>query len=173
MSIARDVERTLLEVPEIQSIVTNMGRPELATETMGLYAGDVYVNFGRPAAAGRRTRGFVERLDNALKDIPGLDYNFSAPMAMRLDEAISGVRTELGVKVFGDSLPLLERKAAEIRDVIETVPGAADVSVDVSAGAMQLEIALDRPAIARYGLTVADVRGAPCETGVGGARPPR
>ena len=66
-------------------------------------------------------------------------------MAMRLDEAISGVRTELGVKVFGDDLAVLEQKAAEIRDVIETVPGAADVSVDVSAGAMQLEIALDRP----------------------------
>jgi cobalt-zinc-cadmium resistance protein CzcA len=107
-------------------------------------------------------------MDGALKEIPGLDYNFSAPMAMRLDEAISGVRTELGVKVFGDSLPLLEQKAAEIRDVIETVPGAADVSVDVSAGAMQLEIALDRPTLARYGLNVADVRRA-VEMGVGGS----
>ena len=169
MAIAKDVEHTLLQFPEIQSIVTNMGRPELATETMGLYAGDVYVNF-RP---GRQPKSdaieaFVEKLDGVLKNIPGLDYNFSAPMAMRLDEAISGVRTELGVKVFGDSLPVLEQKAAEIRDVIETVPGAADVSVDVSAGAMQLEIAIDRPTIARYGLNVADVRRA-IETGIGGS----
>jgi cobalt-zinc-cadmium resistance protein CzcA len=169
MAIAKDVERTLLKFPEVQSIVTNMGRPELATETMGLYAGDVYVNF-RP---GRQPKAdaidaFVERMDEALKEIPGLDYNFSAPMAMRLDEAISGVRTELGVKVFGDSLAVLERKAAEIREVIETVPGAADVSVDVSAGAMQLEIALDRPTLARYGLNVGDVRRA-VEMGVGGS----
>ena len=169
MAIAKEVERTLLQFPEVQSIVTNLGRPELATETMGLYAGDVYVNFrpGRQPKADA-IEAFVERMDGALKEIPGLDYNFSAPMAMRLDEAISGVRTELGVKVFGDSLSLLEQKAAEIRDVIETVPGAADVSVDVSAGAMQLEIALDRPTLARYGLNIADVRRA-VEMGVGGS----
>jgi cobalt-zinc-cadmium resistance protein CzcA len=169
MAIAKDVERTLLQFPEVQSIVTNMGRPELATETMGLYAGDVYVSF-RPGRQPKATaiEAFVERLDGALKSIPGLDYNFSAPMAMRLDEAISGVRTELGVKVFGDSLPVLGQKGAEIRDVIKTVPGAADVSVDVSAGAMQLEIDIDRPTIARYGLNIADVRRA-IETGIGGS----
>jgi cobalt-zinc-cadmium resistance protein CzcA len=168
MAIANDVERTLLKFPEIQSIVTNMGRPELATETMGLYAGDVYVNF-RPGLQPKADaiEGFIEKLDDALKGIPGIDYNFSAPMAMRLDEAISGVRTELGVKVFGDNLAVLEQKADEISGVIETVPGAADVSVDVSAGAMQLELGLDRPVLARYGLNVADVRRA-VETGIGG-----
>src|SRR5215217_8247551 len=109
----------------------------------------------------------IVKMDSALSQIPGLDYNFTAPMAMRLDEAISGVRTELGVKVFGDSLPILERKAAEIRDVIKTIPGAADVSVDVSAGAMQVEIDLDRTVLARYGLNVADVRNA-VQAGIGG-----
>ena len=86
---------------------------------------------------------------------------------MRLDEAISGVRTELGVKVFGDSLEILQQKAVEIRKVIETIPGAADVSVDVSAGAMQVELALDRVALARYGLNVSDVRDA-VQGGIGG-----
>ena len=168
MSIAREVERTLMRFPEVRSIITKMGRPELATETMGLYAGDVYVNF-KPRSEWKAgsVEELIVRMDSALKQIPGIDYNFTAPMAMRLDEAISGVRTELGVKVFGDSLPILERKAAEIRDVIRTVPGAADVSVDVSAGAMQVEIALDRGALARYGLNVADVRDA-VQGGVGG-----
>ena len=109
----------------------------------------------------------IVKMDSALKEIPSLDYSFTAPMAMRLDEAISGVRTELGVKVFGDSLPILERKAAEIRDAIRSVPGAADVSVDVSAGAMQVEIALDRGALARHGLNVSDVRDA-VQAGIGG-----
>jgi cobalt-zinc-cadmium resistance protein CzcA len=169
MAIAADVERTLLRFPEISSVVTNMGRPELATETMGLYAGDVYVNFhpGREPKTDAMD-AFIERMDDALKEIPGIDYNFSAPMAMRLDEDISGVRTELGVKVFGDDLAVLEQKAAEIHDVIETIPGAADVSIDVSAGAMQIELALKRPVLARYGLNVADVRRA-VETGVGGS----
>src|SRR5829696_6288369 len=168
MSIAKEVERTLLKFPEVQSIVTKMGRPELATETMGLYAGDVYVIFKpRRAWKTKSVDDLIVKMDSALKQIPGIDYNFTAPMAMRLDEAISGVRTELGVKVFGDSLPILEQKAAEIRDVIASVRGAADTSVDVSAGAMQVEVALDRGALARYGLNVSDVREA-VQTGIGG-----
>jgi len=170
MAIAREVERTLRRFPEVRQVVTKMGRPELATETMGLYAGDVYVNFKpRREWKARSVAMLIVQMDSALRQIPGLDYNFTAPMAMRLDEAVSGVRTELGVKVFGDSLPVLERKAAEIRDVIRAVPGAADVSVDVSAGAMQVEIALDWSALARYGLNVADVRDA-TQAGIGGVK---
>src|SRR5215211_2583774 len=168
MAIAKEVERTLLRFPEVANIVTKMGRPELATETMGLYAGDVYVLFKpKRQCVTKSPEALVIKMDSALSDIPGLDYNFTAPMAMRLDEAISGVRTELGVKVFGDSLPILERKAEEIRGIIATVRGAADVSVDVSTGAMQVELALDRGALARYGLNVADVRDA-VQAGIGG-----
>ena len=111
----------------------------------------------------------IVKMDSALSQIPGIDYNSTAPMAMRLDEAISGVRTELGVKVFGDSLPVLQQKAEEVRRVIERVPGAADVSADVSAGAMPVELDLDRAALARYGLNVADVRDA-VQAGIGGAQ---
>ncbi|MEP6594184.1 MAG: efflux RND transporter permease subunit, partial [Acidobacteriota bacterium] len=170
MAIAREVERTLLTFPEVQGIVTKMGRPELATETMGLYAGDVYVLL-KPRDQWQVSSNdeLIEKMDAALQQMPGIDYNFTAPMAMRLDEAISGVRTELGVKVFGEDLNILQQKANEIRDVIETVRGAADVSVDVSAGAMQVELALDRAALARQGLNVSDVREA-VEAGVGGAQ---
>lgn len=169
MSIAKEVEKTLLRFPEVEHIITKVGRPELATETMGLYAGDVYVLFTpRERWVAKSPEQLIVKMDSALAQIPGIDYNFTAPMAMRLDEAISGVRTELGIKVFGDSLSILERKAAEIRAVVETVRGAADVSVDVSAGAMQVELDLDRTALARYGLNVADVRQA-VQAGVGGA----
>jgi cobalt-zinc-cadmium resistance protein CzcA len=107
------------------------------------------------------------QMDSALHQIPGLDYDFSAPMAMRLDEVISGVRTDLGIKVYGDSLPILQTKAEEIKQVVDHIPGAADVSVGVSAGAMQLELVLDHAALARYGLTVVDVRDA-VQAAVGG-----
>ena len=168
MSIAKEVERTLLRFPEVERIVTKMGRPELATETMGLYAGDVYVLFApRKRWVATSPEQLIVKMDSALAQIPGIDYNFTAPMAMRLDEAISGVRTELGVKVFGDSLPILEQKAAEIAAVVESVRGAADVSVEVSAGAMQVVLDLDRTALARYGLNVADVREA-VQGGIGG-----
>ena len=168
MMIAKEVETTLMQFPEVKSIVTKMGRPELATETMGLYAGDVYVLLNPKSKwKAKSQEELIAKMDRALSQIPGIDYNFTAPMAMRLDEAISGVRTELGVKVFGDDLSILERKAREVRDVIEKVPGAADVSVDVSAGAMQVQIDLDRGALARYGLNVADVRDA-VQAGIGG-----
>jgi cobalt-zinc-cadmium resistance protein CzcA len=168
MAIAKDIEASLMKLPEVSSVVTKLGRPELATETMGLYAGDVYVAFKpREAWTVPSPDALVVKMDAALKAIPGIDYNFTAPMAMRLDEAMSGIRTDLGVKVFGDDLAILERKAGEIREVIGGIPGAADVAVDVSAGAMQVELALDRPALARNGLQIADIRSA-VESGVGG-----
>ena len=168
MHIAKEIEVTLLRFPEVRSVVTKLGRPELATETMGLYAGDVYVDFTpRREWRAASVEALIVQMDSALSQIPGIDYNFTAPMAMRLDEAISGVRTELGVKIFGDSLAILQRTAADVQRVIETIPGAADVSMDVSAGAMQVELDLNRAALARYGLNVSDVREA-VQTGVGG-----
>ncbi len=168
ISVSQDVERTLLKFPEVASVVTNLGRPHEATETMALNEGDVYVQFTpRRAWRARSLDALIPQIDSALSDIPGLDFEFSAPMRMRLDEVVSGVKTDLGVKIFGDSLPLLQEKAEEIERIVERVPGAEDVSIGVSAGAMQLELDLDRAAIARYGLNVADVREA-VETGVGG-----
>ena len=169
VAVSEDVERVLKSFPEVSRVVTNLGRPHEATETMALFQGDVYVIFKPKGQWRERSLDvLIERMDSALAEIPGLDYEFSAPMRMRLDEVISGVRTDLGVKLYGDSLPLLQEKAAEVEHVIASIPGAEDVSVGTSAGAMQLEVNLDRAAIARYGLNVADVREA-VESGVGGS----
>ena len=166
--VSDEVERTLRRLPEVATVVTNLGRPHEATETMALNQADVYVTF-RPSNEWKaKSLGeLIETMDSALAAIPGLDYDFSAPMAMRLDEVISGVKRDLGIKIFGDSLPILQATAEEVKRVVEQIEGAADPSIGVSAGAMQLEIGLDRPTIARYGLNVADVRMA-IETGVGG-----
>ncbi|HVE34118.1 MAG TPA: CusA/CzcA family heavy metal efflux RND transporter [Gemmatimonadaceae bacterium] len=168
MIVSADVERTLERFPEVQAVVTNLGRPQEATETMALNQADVYVTF-KPKSEwhARSLDELIPRMDSALAEIPGLEYDFSAPMAMRLDEVVSGVKTQLGIKIYGDSLPLLQAKADEILRVVESVKGAEDATVGVSAGAMQLEVDVDRAAIARYGLNVADVREA-VETGIGG-----
>ena len=166
--ISTEVERTLKRFPEVANIVTNLGRPQEPTETMALNTGDVYVLFTPKSQwRARSLAALIPQLDSALAEIPGLDYEFSAPMAMRLEEVISGVKTDLGIKIYGDSLALLQQKAEEIHAVVAAVPGAEDVSIGVSDGAMQLEIDIDRDLIARYGLNVADVREA-VETGVGG-----
>ncbi len=169
VAVSEEVERTLKTFPEVARVVTNLGRPHDATETMALNLGDVYITL-KPRGEWRAGSldELIEQMDAALAEIPGLDYEFSAPMRMRLDEVISGVRSDLGIKIYGDSLPLLQDKAAEIERVVAGIEGAEDVSVGVSAGAMQLEVDVDRSAVARYGLNVADVREA-VETGVGGS----
>ena len=168
VAVSHDVEQTLKRFPEVATVVTNLGRPHEATETMALNQADVYVTF-KPSSEWRTAsmETLIPRLDSALSEIPGMEFDFSAPMRMRLDEVVSGVKTELGIKLYGDSLPLLQAKAEEIKAIVERVSGAEDAFVGASAGAMQLELDIDRPALARYGLTVEDVRDA-MEMGVGG-----
>ncbi|MDB4917899.1 MAG: heavy metal efflux pump, CzcA family [Gemmatimonadetes bacterium] len=168
VNVSHDVEQTLKHFPEVANVVTNLGRPHEATETMALNQADVYVTFKpRSAWKAKSVDALITTFDSALSDIPGLEYEFSAPMRMRLDEVVSGVKTDLGVKLYGDSLPLLQSKADEIKALVERIPGAADVFVGANNGALQLELEIDRPGLARYGLTVSDVRDA-LEMGVGG-----
>ncbi|MEP6763429.1 MAG: CusA/CzcA family heavy metal efflux RND transporter [Gemmatimonadaceae bacterium] len=168
LSVSTEVERTLRRFPEVQGVVTNLGRPQEATETMALNQADVYVLLASKSTWRVASQeDLISQMDSALAQIPGFSYDFSAPMAMRLDEVVSGVKTQLGIKIFGDSLQLLQEKSQEILAAVEEVKGSEDASVGVSAGAMQLEIGVDRLAMSRFGLNVADVREA-VEMGVGG-----
>ncbi|MGE3191399.1 MAG: efflux RND transporter permease subunit, partial [Vicinamibacterales bacterium] len=170
VDISTRVERILLgDFPEISQIVTKIGRPDLATEAMGIYQGDVYVLL-HPAedwASGRTKEQLIDAMAASLARVPGLTTSFTQPMAMRLDEVVSGIKADVAVKVFGPDAAVLERLGAEILDVIEHVGGAADTQVEILSGAAQLEIRIDRAAIARYGVHVADVQ-AVVETAVGG-----
>lgn len=158
-AISSEVERTLLHFPEVRSVVTNLGRPQEATEAMALGEGDTYIIL-KPRREWRAGSldDLVAGMDSALSEIPGIAFEFTAPMRMRLGEVVSGVKTDLGVKLFGDSLPLLRAKAEELRSIIASIPGAEDVLLKATAGALQLEVDVDRAAIARYGLSVADVQ---------------
>ncbi len=171
VQISTRVEQILLrDFTEISQIVTKMGRPDLATEAMGIYQGDVYVLLHPEDAweSGRTKEALINAMAESLSHVPGLSVNFTQPMAMRLDEVVSGIKADVAVKVFGPDSAVLERLGAQILDVIEHVPGAADMQVEVLSGAAQLEIRIDRDAIARYGLHVADVQQV-VEAAVGGS----
>ncbi len=160
--LSLESERIVRRFPEVLSVVTKEGRPDLATEAMGLYEGDQYVTLrdrGEWKTA-KDPEGMIAAFDSALKSVPGLWVSFTQPLAMRLDEAESGIRTDLGVKVVGPSLERNEQIANRIRGVLGTVPGSADVSVEVSEGTGQLQVSVRRADLARYGLSVADVRDA-------------
>ncbi len=169
VNISQQVEEIVKGFSEVESVVTKIGRPDLATEAMGIHQGDVYVILKpHDQWPKKRTKEeLIEALDAELSKLPGVAFNFTQPMAMRLDETISGVKADVAVKLFGEDLTLLEEKAAEIARVLEKVPGSADVQAEALSGAAQLQISVRRDQIARYGLNVADVREL-IETAVGG-----
>ncbi|MBX6364057.1 MAG: efflux RND transporter permease subunit [Gemmatimonadetes bacterium] len=155
-------ERIVRRFPEVVTVVTKEGRPDLATEAMGLFEGDMYVIL-KPReewTTARDREGLVAAFDTALARVPGLWVSFTQPLAMRLDEAESGIRTDLGIKVVGPDLDMNRSYAERIRRIVASTPGAADVAVEVSEGTGQIRMTVDRDALARYGLSVEAVQGA-------------
>jgi cobalt-zinc-cadmium resistance protein CzcA len=146
--------------PEVTGVVTKLGRPDLATEAMGIYQGDVYVLL-KPRSAWTTAPdrdGLVQKISQALEKIPGVAYNFTQPMAMRLDEVVSGIKADVALKIFGEDQRVLEELAARALKILAAVPGAADTQMEVTTGVGELRLAVDRQALARYAINVSDVR---------------
>ncbi len=169
VALSTRVEQIVKTFPEVSQVVTKMGRPDLATEAMGIYQGDVYVGL-HPLdtwTTGRDKDALIEAMATSLEAMPGITFNFTQPMAMRLDEVISGVKADVAVKIFGQDAATLERLGGVVQRALADVRGASDLQAEVLFGAAELQIAVDRAQIARYGLNVADVRQV-VETVVGG-----
>jgi cobalt-zinc-cadmium resistance protein CzcA len=169
-SISTRIEQIVGRFPEVKQVVTKIGRPDVATEAMGIYQGDVYVNL-HPMdewESGWSKEELIGRMAASLAEMPGVTCNFTQPMAMRLDEVVSGVKADVAVKVFGPDPLTLERVGESVRSVLGRVRGAADLQVEVLSGASQVQIDIDRARIARYGLNVSDVREL-VQTAVGGS----
>jgi cobalt-zinc-cadmium resistance protein CzcA len=169
-AISTRIEQIIQRFPEVKQIVTKIGRPDVATEAMGIYQGDVYVNL-HPMdewKSGWSKEELIVQMAAVLAEMPGVTSNFTQPMAMRLDEVVSGVKADVAVKVFGPDPATLERVGEQVLSVLAEVRGAADLQVEVLSGAAQVQIDIDRSRIARYGLNVSDVREL-VETAIGGA----
>ena len=119
---------------------------------------------GRPAAIKAE---LVEAMEQRLAKYPGVALSFTQPIAMRVDELISGVRAQLAITLFGDDLDQLVKIGDQIQDVVARVPGAVDIQTEQVTGQPQLQIRVDRAAISRYGLNVNDVLEA-VQTAIGG-----
>ncbi len=158
--ISNRIEKIILTFPEVAGVVTRIGRPDVATEAMGINQGDVYVLL-KPREQWTRFRTkeeLINALAAALEVVPGVSYNFTQPMAMRLDETISGIKADVALKIFGEDPRVLERLAEKALRIISAVPGAADEQMEIVSGVAELRIDVDREALARYGLNVSDVQ---------------
>ena len=170
---AKDVERQVRAVlrsyPEVAQVVTQLGRPDDGTDTKGTNNLEVYADLiprGQWRSAHDKET-LIALMAAKLDAIPGADMNFSQYIKDNVDEALSGVKGELVVKVFGPDLEVLQRKAEEIERVMSKVRGVADLGVEQQFGQPQLRFELDRAALAANGITVADAHDA-IETAVGG-----
>lgn len=155
------VERKILEFPEVKETFARIGTAEVATDPMPPSIADGYVMLKPPQEWPDPTRtkaSLLEEMRKSLDDVPGNLYEISQPIQLRFNELISGIRSDLGVKIFGDDMATLLRAGAEIGGVLEKIPGAADVKVEQVTGLPFLTIQLDREALARSGLNVSDVQ---------------
>jgi cobalt-zinc-cadmium resistance protein CzcA len=170
VEISKRIEAKLRAFPEIADVVIKIGRPDFATEAMGINEGDTYLLL-RPMKEWHRfytKEKLIEALDKELAQVPGLAYNFTQPMAMRVDETVSGVKADLAIKIFGDDFDQLDSLSQQVLHAASTVRGAADAQIQLTSGVPDLTIRIDRGALARYGLNVSDVEEA-VEAGTSGS----
>ncbi len=169
IDVSKEIATTMRSFPEIAGVVTKLGRPDVATEAMGIYESDSYLQLA-PKEQWRCCRDkqeLVEKLSIALQKIPGVAYTITQPMEMRMDETVTGIRGDVAVKIFGDDLQTLEDLGRQTLAIISSLPGAAEPQMEVTSGVAELQLEIDRPALARYALNVADVQEI-IETLVGG-----
>ncbi|MFG6464727.1 efflux RND transporter permease subunit [Roseateles sp. DXS20W] len=161
VGMQQELERTLLEAPEVARVFSKLGTAEIASDPMPPNVADTYVML-KPRSVWPEPRlttvELVQRLQALAAKLPGNNYEFTQPIQMRFNELISGVRSDVAVKVFGDDMAVMEATAAQIAQALQAVTGAQDVKVEQTTGLPVLTVDIARDRIARLGLSLADVQ---------------
>jgi cobalt-zinc-cadmium resistance protein CzcA len=170
-SIADRARQVLCSFPEVPQVVDQVGRPDDGTDTTGFFNTEYFVDLlpkdkWRPVFHQNKER-LIAAMDRELEKIPGVIWNFSQPISDNLEEAVSGVKGALAVKIYGDDLRTLEAKGDEIVAVMRGVRGVEDLGLFRVIGQPNLNFTVDRDQASRYGINVSDVQDA-IQTAVGG-----
>jgi cobalt-zinc-cadmium resistance protein CzcA len=160
IEIEKQTQRAMLEFPEVRMAVSRIGRPDIAYGPEEPNESDPIVSlYDRSGWKTAKTQsGLTDAIRRKLADIPGISVLMSQPIQERVDELISGIRTQCAIKLFGDDLDVLHRKADEIAVLMQHIQGVKDIKVEQVAGQPYLTVDIDRQKIARYGINVADVQ---------------
>lgn len=154
------IEQTLRTFPQVRTVVVKTGRPEIANDPMGVEQSDVYVILKPREEWPARVEHeeLVAQMKKALENaVPGAAFGFSQPIEMRMNELVSGVRSDFAVKVYGDDLATLARLGGEVGRVLSRMRGAEDIKIDRVEGLPVLRAAVDRPALVSHGASARDV----------------
>lgn len=158
------LEKKVLEFPEVLTAFSRTGTAEVATDPMGPNVTDTYIMLKERV---KNKEKLIEAMEKAVSIIPGMAFGFSQPIELRVNELISGSRSDIAIKLFGDDLETLKEKGGEIARVISKIKGARDARAEQISGLPVLQVEVDRTKIARYGINVSEVLGV-IETAVGG-----
>jgi cobalt-zinc-cadmium resistance protein CzcA len=159
-TMLRFERRLMAGFPEVTRIVTRVGRGEVGAHADPVNSGEAFVAL-KPQDQWKSAGSLEEliaKMSEAMEDFPGVQFNFTQPIAAAVDELLTGIKADLAIKVYGPDLEVLKEQAEAIEEVIKKVPGAADVQKDQVTGTPQLRITINRQAIARYGINVEDVQ---------------
>ncbi|MGB4068789.1 MAG: CusA/CzcA family heavy metal efflux RND transporter [Nitrospira sp.] len=160
IELEKQTQKAMLEFPEVKMAVSRIGRAEIPYHPEDLYESDPIVSLhDRSTWKTAKTQSeLTDAIRRKLAEIPGISILMSQPIQERVDELISGIRTECAIKLFGDDLDLLRDKAQEIAALIQHINGVKDIKIEQVAGQPYLIIDIDRQKIARFGINVADVQ---------------
>lgn len=160
VEITTEIERILLNnFPEVKQVVTRIGAAEVPTDPMSMEESDVIIVLHPKDewTSAESKDELADKFKEALSVIPGMEVEFTQPIEMRFNELITGVRADIAIKIFGENLDILAKKGNEIGDLIQHVPGAADISVEKIVGLPEMNVKYNRPKIARYGLNIQEL----------------
>ncbi|MBV9574128.1 MAG: efflux RND transporter permease subunit, partial [Acidobacteriales bacterium] len=170
IALADQVRLVLADFPEVTQVVSQVGRPDDGSDASGFYNTEFFVDLlprSKWRSQFKAKEDLIAAMDNALSKFAGVDWNFSQPISDNVEEAVSGVKGELAVKLFGSDLKVLEKKADEMQSVMRQIPGVADLGVFQVRGQPSVNLVVDRAAADRFGINVSDIQDA-VETAVGG-----
>ena len=160
IAIAGRVEKVIKQFPEVIDVVSRTGRADIASDPEGVEASDTTVTLlpREQWTTAKTKQELVEKIREAVAEVPGVSASFTQPIALRVDELVSGVKSAIGIKIFGDDLDVLKEKGEAVARVLAKVSGAADVNVEKVSGLAYLQIEINRDRLAGYGINVADVQ---------------
>ncbi|WP_412755280.1 efflux RND transporter permease subunit [Legionella pneumophila] len=161
ISMQAILEKRIKQFPEVREVFSKIGTAEVATDPMPPNVADTFVML-KPRSEwpnpNKSKEVLVHEMETAVKEIPGNNYEFTQPIQMRFNELISGVRSDLAIKIFGDDIEQLLALAKQVKGVLQKIPGAADIKIEQASGLPVLSIIPDKAALQRYGLNIADVQ---------------
>jgi len=169
IEISKQIRATVIKFPQVQNVVSQTGRPDDGTDVAGFYNNEFDIQLSpesdwKPKISKEE---LIDQMNKKLSVIPGVDYNFSQPITDNIEEAVSGVKGSICVKIFGDSLDYMETKSTEVFNILKKVRGISDLGVIKNIGQPELDIDLNQQKMALYGVSTADAN-AVIEMAIGG-----